>query len=135
MEEDSIIDSILTDLSSVASSRNPSTQSKSINAVNKPAVARTASFIKCLPEQLHHCNALRCTKCDFLIQVFPNQEWKTSIDYMFFRNYMPNRIQLQLGSSSRPGTSKLLNLKLSTLDLPKFSNSLGHQFDLFRIFA
>lgn len=32
------------------------------------------------------CDNLLCTKCDVKVSIFPNKQWDTSVNYMFFRN-------------------------------------------------
>jgi len=38
---------------------------------------------------------LRCARCDFKVLRFMDQRWDDSADYMFFRNFMPDRQKLQ----------------------------------------
>lgn len=32
------------------------------------------------------CDNLLCTKCDVKVSIFPNKQWDTAVNYMFFRN-------------------------------------------------
>lgn len=36
------------------------------------------------------CDHLRCLQCNFEVLQFSNYEWNESVDYMFFRNNVPN---------------------------------------------
>lgn len=36
------------------------------------------------------CSSLRCTACDFDVLRFPGRAWDRGVDYMYFRNHMPN---------------------------------------------
>ncbi|XP_039256102.2 cilia- and flagella-associated protein 418-like [Styela clava] len=49
------------------------------------------------------CNNLRCTSCDFKVLCFDNHQWNSSVDYLFFRNKMPDRVKLQLKLKKMPG--------------------------------
>lgn len=41
------------------------------------------------------CNSMRCTKCDFKVLAFNDQEWDSSADYLFFRNNYPTTDKLE----------------------------------------
>ena len=41
------------------------------------------------------CDRLRCTACDFEVICFANEAWAGDVDYMFFRNNMPNEQKLR----------------------------------------
>lgn len=41
------------------------------------------------------CINLRCMKCDFLVIHFENAKWSDAADYLFFRNFHPNRDKLK----------------------------------------
>jgi len=41
------------------------------------------------------CLNLRCMKCDFLVIHFENARWSDAADYLFFRNFHPNRDKLK----------------------------------------
>jgi len=49
---------------------------------------KSSAFSKCA------CDRLRCLKCNFEAIQFSGQEWSSNVDYMFFRNNMPNREKL-----------------------------------------
>jgi hypothetical protein len=40
------------------------------------------------------CSNLRCLKCNFSVLIFNECTWEDSVDYMFFRNNVPNEIKL-----------------------------------------
>lgn len=40
------------------------------------------------------CDNLRCLQCNFKIHSFLNGQWSDSVDYMFFRNNVPNENKL-----------------------------------------
>ena len=48
------------------------------------------------------CDRLRCIGCDFKVLIFPKFKWASDVDYLFFRNSMPEAIKLKtkLKSSS-----------------------------------
>ena len=54
------------------------------------------------PRATHRARArsLRCSRCDFKVLLFADSEWSESVDYMFFRNHMPDRTKL--GTRARP---------------------------------
>jgi hypothetical protein len=54
-----------------------------------------------LPRGLHNsafskvaCDQLLCSQCNFRIVTFFNYVWDTNVEYMFFRNNMPNTERL-----------------------------------------
>ncbi|KAH9103279.1 hypothetical protein LEN26_015339 [Aphanomyces euteiches] len=50
------------------------------------------------------CSNLRCNECDFTVVQFENQKWNDSVDYMFFRENVPNEQRLRVKMSKDTGT-------------------------------
>ena len=50
------------------------------------------------------CSNVRCTACDFAIVNFVDSSWSSSVDYLFFRNNMPEKDKLRARLKSSPGT-------------------------------
>lgn len=48
------------------------------------------------------CDRLRCLKCNFEAIQFPGKAWTSAVDYMFFRNNMPNKSKLEPELVSKP---------------------------------
>ena len=46
---------------------------------------------------------MRCTSCDFRVLCFRDQEWTKDVDYMFFRNFMPDATKLKAKLRARDG--------------------------------
>ena len=42
------------------------------------------------------CDRIRCTSCDFKIISIDDRKWMSGVDYLFFRNHMPNKSKLML---------------------------------------
>ena len=74
------------------SSNCTSTKAKCIRTVLAgPSMSRgirSSVFSKCA------CNHLRCLSCNFKVHVFLGNEWTSQVDYMFFRNNVPNETNL-----------------------------------------
>jgi len=49
------------------------------------------------------CSKLRCTNCDFSVEVFEDMEWTELCDYMYLRNFMPDRGKVQRALKSSAG--------------------------------
>lgn len=63
---------------------------------------KTSSFTKAA------CNNLRCTSCNFTVLLFKNHSWDgPRVNYMFFRNNMPNEQKLQRGLSAHTDVRSL----------------------------
>ena len=43
------------------------------------------------------CDKLRCLECDHQIARYPNNKWRADCEYLFFRNYIRNRPELEKG--------------------------------------
>eukprot|EP00762_Andalucia_godoyi_P005605 ANDGO_00521.mRNA.1 hypothetical protein len=75
------------------SSSGPASSYKSVSGTvslcdaSGPAMAVVSSVV---PAESH----LFCTKCDFRIEIFEDTVWHKSVDYLFLRNYMPDRLKL-----------------------------------------
>ena len=41
------------------------------------------------------CDRLRCIGCDFRVLIFSKFKWTSDVDYLFFRNCMPETINLK----------------------------------------
>mmetsp|Transcript_20386 Transcript_20386/g.47662 ORF Transcript_20386/g.47662 Transcript_20386/m.47662 type:complete len:197 (-) Transcript_20386:200-790(-) len=55
--------------------------------------------------QRRACDHLRCTKCDFAVLRFLNVTWKPEVDYLFFRNNMPDKAKLATSLGRKSGTA------------------------------
>eukprot|EP00965_Chrysotila_dentata_P152999 5056691-Pleurochrysis_carterae.AAC.2 len=49
----------------------------------------------------------RCSKCDFKVLEFEDNVWDSTVDYMFFRNYVPNCEKLSTKLKPKEGKSAL----------------------------
>ncbi len=47
------------------------------------------------PSESRACAKLRCVKCDFAVARFEGSEWKSDVDYLFFRNNHPEAAKLK----------------------------------------
>jgi len=76
--------------------RIPETYSKPIQL---PAKEKCVFSGKCEPPWIlkdgQACTNLRCMKCDFAIVHFEGSAWTDAADYLFFRNFHPNRDKLK----------------------------------------
>ena len=54
------------------------------------------------------CDELRCTDCDFRIEVFDNFDWHPSTDYLFLRNNMPDRAKLKAKLKKKTGKNNFI---------------------------
>lgn len=50
------------------------------------------------------CDKLRCTSCDFKVHAFRDNAWYRNVDYLFFRNTMPDESKLQFKLTKCKGT-------------------------------
>jgi hypothetical protein len=50
------------------------------------------------------CGMLRCTKCDFRVLSFDDAYWSPKVDYLFFRNVMPDKEKLRKKLTKKGGT-------------------------------
>ena len=76
------------------------------------AVPHHVSGIKCVLPELagsrvpmvkNVCNRLRCTSCDFRVCTFDDMSWDSLVDYLFFRNNVPDRTKLASRLKSKKG--------------------------------
>lgn len=51
------------------------------------------------------CGNLRCNECDFTVVQFMGKTWSSSVDYMFFRENMPNEAKLRARMDSSPDSA------------------------------
>lgn len=74
------------------------------------------------------CDNLRCMSCNFQVLIFQDCSWKTDpniVNYMFFRNNMPNKQKLSVGLIEHHTIRKRANSSSS------FSSShIGYDLDL-----
>ena len=49
------------------------------------------------------CNALRCTSCDFNVEMFDDVIWDSKTDYLFLRNNVPNFEKLKVNLIRKKG--------------------------------
>eukprot|EP00899_Mesostigma_viride_P015831 jgi/Mesvir1/24249/Mv10953-RA.1 len=49
------------------------------------------------------CDKLRCTKCDFRVLNFDGKEWFEDVEYLFFRNCIPDEEKLSKKLRVQPG--------------------------------
>ena len=54
------------------------------------------------------CDRLRCTSCDFRVEHFDDYEWHGSVDYLFFRNNMPDFKKISTKLRRKAGQNFLL---------------------------
>ena len=50
------------------------------------------------------CDKLRCIDCDFQVLMIPDSEWHYSVDYLFFRNNMPELMKLKTKCKQKKGS-------------------------------
>ncbi|CAB4012441.1 C8orf37 homolog [Paramuricea clavata] len=50
------------------------------------------------------CDQLRCTSCDFQVVSFDNYQWRSSCDYLFFRNNIPDFSKLKVNLIQKRGS-------------------------------
>jgi hypothetical protein len=106
------------DLDDLMSDLNPVTQRlKSVHKSSSTSELNTMdsslSSVKCIAPHLgtsevkegqctfienRRCNHIRCTKCDFRVVSFDNQEWDESVNYLYFRNNYPETLSKKRNS-------------------------------------
>ena len=78
---------------------------------------RSSVFSKCA------CNHLRCLSCNFKVHVFLGSEWTSHVDYMFFRNNVPNESNLAVQVSQSINQS--INLTVNQLNNQSVKQSVS----------
>jgi hypothetical protein len=53
--------------------------------------------------QAKSCDKLRCTGCDFRLLFFDDYNWTSKVDYLFFRNNMPDEKKLKKQLTRKKG--------------------------------
>ncbi|ORX54161.1 hypothetical protein BCR36DRAFT_322425 [Piromyces finnis] len=53
------------------------------------------------------CSKLRCTSCDFNCMYFKDYEWSNKVNYLFFRNYVPNINKLSKELIPKKGSTSI----------------------------
>ena len=93
---DGDIDSLLADLDS-----SPQRAAKQTRALPADAARNVVSSVsigvaaRSSSSSSETSTNLRCSSCDFRVLRFLDSEWKSDVDYMFFRNFMPNEAKLR----------------------------------------
>merc|ERR1711865_14602 len=110
------IDSLLADLDSSPSAPTSTKYSASkAPDVARPSLAHSSSGVGSassigslgFPSSADDDNAtnLRCRKCDFRVLRFTDHKWTSDVDYMFFRNFVPNTDKLRKKLQAADGWS------------------------------
>lgn len=73
------------------------------------------------------CNMLKCTACDFKVIIFNNYKWTNKVNYLFFRNFMPDRqkvaTQLKISKGCRSYACQCSWISISTIiDINKINS-------------
>ncbi|CAF0771509.1 unnamed protein product [Didymodactylos carnosus] len=82
--------------------------------VSSSTTTNNEQKLKCFPIYLsgtsteqnkeeHTCNNLRCIQCDFDVLRFNDSEWTSNVDYLFFRNHMPDKKALKQRLRTKQG--------------------------------
>jgi len=69
----------------------------------------------------------RCSKCDFKVISFADREWDETVDYMFFRNFVPNRAKLAAKLVASEGMSALC-CQCSWCNMAAWGGRVPHSF-------
>ncbi|KAI9173124.1 hypothetical protein H9P43_007255 [Blastocladiella emersonii ATCC 22665] len=111
---DDDLDSLLADLhSTTTTTSRPAASADALHAVSRPSASLSLSSssagltVKCAGAQRAQCPRLRCTGCDFAVESFAGSAWTEAdaLDYLWFRNRMPDRAALSGGLAARPGVT------------------------------
>lgn len=115
-----MIDDIFDDSVPLDPSPSDKKQSRksSLNTTSSVSATKSSGAAKCFPIFLggmkypkglctavnqRVCDSLRCTDCDFKVEIFDDRSWHPKTDYLFLRNNMPDFEKLKSNLLHRKG--------------------------------